>query len=347
MKYVKVRIDVKTKTASIEQYLLSKIHSGEFAPFSQIPSQFKLMQQFNCSRITVQRALKNLCSAGFLQASKGSGTFVRPGPYGPPLREVIIISEYAAKPNYYPFSGILCDLNISDIPVRWINQQFLSRNSERFFTQGQAVIWVLPAESQIMLMHQLRQRGIPQLLVNRSYGDFDCICTDYWTSIAEGLEALMQSGEKKVAVITPLPSETSPYLTDRLMAFYEGCFQHGITIPVGWIVKHDDNGTKELDKQLEELYRISGFPRKIFLPHEKLLTGVILFASKHNLVLGKDYEILVFTQGNTMPPTTGLYMLHQPMELFRSGVEEFILRTAKGDKGPFQQKLKTQLLYNE
>ncbi|MBE6377248.1 MAG: GntR family transcriptional regulator [Lentisphaerae bacterium] len=335
---------MKTKTASLEQYLLSKINSGEFAPFSQIPSQFKLMQQFNCSRIIVQRVLKKLCNAGFLQASRGSGTFVRPGPYGSTLKEIIVISEYAANANYYPFSGILCNLNTPDIPVRWINQQFISRNSEHFFTPGQAVIWVLPAESQIMLMHLLRQRGIPQLLINRSYGDFDSICTDYWTSIAEGLEAVMQKGDKQIAVITPVPNEKSPYLTDRLMAFYEGCFKCGATIPAGWIVKHDEDGTGELDTRLEKLYKTSGFPRKIFLPHEKLLTGVILFASKHNLVLGKDYEILVFIQSNSMPPTAGLHMLHQPMELFRAGVEEFIRRTAAGDKSPFQRRLKTQLL---
>ena len=338
---------MKTKTASVEQYLLGKINSGEFPPDSKIPSQFKLMQQFKCSRIIIQRALKNLIDAGFLQSSRGSGTFVRPGPYGDTLREIIIISEYAGPSNHYPFSGMLLNLNIPDIPVRWINQQFLSRNSERFFTPGQVVIWVLPAESQIMMMHQLRQRGIPQLLINRNYGEFNSISIDSWASIAEGLQTITRDGEKKVAVITPFPSETSPYLTDRLMAFYEGCFQHGITIPAGWIVKHDADGTKELDKQLEELYGISGFPRKIFLPHEKLLTGVILFASKHNLVLGKDYEILVFTQGNAVPPQAGLYMLHQPIELFRSGVEEFILRTAAGDKSPYQQKLKTQLLYNK
>ena len=337
---------MKTKTASVEQYLLAKINSGEFAPYSQIPSQYKLMQQFNCSRIIIQRALKNLCNAGFLQSTRGSGTFVRPGPYGSTLKEIIIISEYAANTNYYPFSGMLCDLNTHDIPVRWINQQFLSRNSESFFTPGQAVIWVLPAESQIMLMHQLRQRGIPQLLINRSYGDFDCICTDYWASIAEGLEKILQKGDKEIAVITPVPDEKSPYLTDRLMAFYEGCFKYGATIPNGWIVKHNSEGAEELNKQLENLFKNTGFHRKIFLPHEKLLTAVILFASRHNLVPGKDYEILVFTQNNNMTQSTGLYTLHQPIELFRSGVEEFIRRVATGNKNPFQLRLKTQLLYD-
>ncbi len=337
---------MKTKTASVEQYLLSKINSGEFPPDFKIPSQFKLMQQFKCSRIIIQRALKNLIDAGFLQSTRGSGTFVRPGPYGDTLREIVIISEYTGSSNHYPFSGMLFNLNIPDIPVRWINQQFLSRNSERFFTPGQVVIWVLPAESQIMLMHQLRQRGIPQLLINRNYGEFNSISTDYWASIAEGLQTLTRDGEKKAAVITPVPNENAPYLTERLMAFYEECSNLQITIPPGWIIKHDETDINDLNAQLEKLYRNSGFPKKIFLPQERLLTGVILFASKYNLTLGRDYEVLVFSQGSSMPPAPGLYMFHQPMEAFRAGVEEFIRKVASGDRRQFQLRLKTQLINN-
>ena len=335
---------MKTKTASVEQYLIAKINSGEFAPESKIPSQFKLMQQFNCSRIIIQRALKNLSDAGFLHSTRGSGTFVRRGPYGNTLREIIIVSEYTGSSNNYPFAGMLFDLNMPDIPVRWINQQFISRNSERFFTPGQVVIWVLPTESQIMLMHQLRQRGIPQLMINRTYGEFNYICTDYEASITEGLETLTRDGIKKVAVITPVPNENAPYLTERLIAFYEKCSELQITIPPGWIIKQKEVDIKELNTQLEKLYRESGFPQKIFLPQERFLTGVILFASKYNLTLGRDYEILVFSQGNTMPPTPGLYMFHQPMDSFRAGVEEFIRKVASGDRRPFQLRLKTKLL---
>jgi len=73
---------MKTKTASLEQYLLSKINSGEFAPFSQIPSQFKLMPQFNRfqnnSTESVEKAVqcrisasiqrqRNICTSGTLR----------------------------------------------------------------------------------------------------------------------------------------------------------------------------------------------------------------------------------------------------------------------------------------
>ena len=338
---------MKTKTASIEQYIISRINSGEFPPDSRIPSQFKLMQQFNCSRIIVQRALKHLSDAGFLQSSRGSGTFVRRGPYGNTLKELVIVSEFAENSPVYSFSGFLFNLNIPDIPIRWVNKQFLSRTSERFFVPGQAVIWVLPAESQIMLMDQLCQRGIPQLLINRDYGNFNSICTDHRASIAEGLPQLLRDGEKEVAVITPSPSTKIPYMADRLLAFYEECFRIGATIPPGWLIKQDSDDIKELNSKVEKLFSSKHFPRKIFLPHERFLTGFILCATRLNLTLGKDYEVLVFAQKQLMPPDAGLFMLHQPMEEFRDGVEEFVKRTAAGSRGPFQLRLKAVLVNGE
>lgn len=338
---------MKTKTASIEQYLISRINSGEFPPDSRIPSQFKLMQQFNCSRIIVQRALKHLISAGFLQSARGSGTFVRPGPYGKIIRELVIVSENTDYSPYYPFSGILFNLNITDIPVRWVNKQFLSRTTEHFFSPGQAVIWVLPAESQIMLMDQLYQKGIPQLLINRDYGDFNSICTDHRASIAEGLQTLTRDGTKEIAVITPTPSTKVPYMADRLLSFYEECFRNELNIPPEWIIKYDSDDPREVNFKIGKLFSAKRFPRKIFFPQEHFLTGFILSATRHNLTLGKDYEVLVFSQKQAVPPDTGLHILHQPMEDFRAGVEEFIHRTAAGNREPFQLRLKTQLITGE
>lgn len=341
-------LKMKTKTATIEQYLLGKINSGEFPPQKQIPSQFKLMQQFNCSRIIVQRALKNLINAGLLESDRGRGTFVRKDCRNQALKEIIVVSEFTDNSPDFPFSEMLFNLNTGNIPVRWVDQQFLDRNTESFFRPGHAVIWLLPKENQIMLMDNLKRRGIPQLLINRKYAKFNYICTDAASSISEGLDRIIADGEKKIALVSRLPNAGAAFIPERLIAFYEQCFIRNLQIPEKWIFKRD---FKDMARDSAEMGQAffsdkSNFPKNIFIPQEDLLTSVLLTASHHGLTLGKDYRILVFSQGLVHPPQEGLYMLYQPMDEFRSKVEEFIRRVTDGDDTPFCIPLKTILRTN-
>ena len=84
---------MSSKTTNVEQYLLGRIRSGEFPVNARVPSQHRLMAKLNCSRITVQRAMKNLIRAGFLRSEKGRGTFVLPRRAEQHLSEVVIITS--------------------------------------------------------------------------------------------------------------------------------------------------------------------------------------------------------------------------------------------------------------
>ncbi len=331
---------MKTKTAGVEQFLINRITAGEYLPDTKIPSQFKLMQQFNCSRVTIQRALNNLIRDGFLYSTRGSGTFVRPGPYGGKLEELIIVSEYADNSPDFPFSEMIFNLK-TPIPVRWVNEEFFDRNTVHFFQPGQAVIWLLPGEKQIMHMYHLRQRNIPQLLINRTYGDFDFISTDPWSSIHEAMDKMSIKNGDEFAVISRR-QDASPYLSERLLAFYEECFKHGATVPDKFLIKSDFS---EISQHCfpPEFSHLHDFPRRIYIPEELLLAPVIMNASRHNLTLKKDYEILVFSQGILIPPQPGLVMMHQPMDEFRCQVEKFIEHINRGSKERFQVRLKTKL----
>lgn len=340
---------MKTKTAAIEQYLLGKINSGEFSHGKQIPSQFKLMQQFNCSRIIVQRALKNLCGAGVLEAARGRGTFVRDNSGKKVLKEIIIIGESANISPDLPFSEMLCQLNTENIPVRWVDQQFLARHSESFFRPGHAVIWLLPKENQIMLMDNLQLRGIPQLLINRKYGKFNYVCTDAMSSISEGLDRILTADDREIALVSHPLSAGFPFLAERLLCFYEQCFIRKLQIPEQWIFKRSfKDVTADSAAMGKQLFADPDHrPKTIFIPQENLLTSVLLTASHYGLTVGKDYRILVFSQGITIPPQRGIFMLYQSMELFRSKVEEFLGKILNGDDSPFFVPLKTTLQCGE
>ena len=62
-------LQIKTK-------ILHEIQTGELQPEDRIPSEHQLCKQFHVSRLTVQRAIRELVAHGLRRRVQGSGTFV-------------------------------------------------------------------------------------------------------------------------------------------------------------------------------------------------------------------------------------------------------------------------------
>lgn len=60
----------------IIEFILEKINSGEWPVHHKIPSEAKLVDIFNTSRMTVNRAMRELTNDGRLVRKQGDGTFV-------------------------------------------------------------------------------------------------------------------------------------------------------------------------------------------------------------------------------------------------------------------------------
>src|SRR5208282_1046496 len=63
----------------VKSILEAKILSQEFKENERLPSEAELCQQFNVSRVTIQRALADLLKAGLIYRDRGKGTFVTQG----------------------------------------------------------------------------------------------------------------------------------------------------------------------------------------------------------------------------------------------------------------------------
>jgi GntR family histidine utilization transcriptional repressor len=55
-----------------------KILSGKWPPGYRIPKEYELMEQYDCSRMTVNKVLSGLAAEGFIQRKRGAGSFVAP-----------------------------------------------------------------------------------------------------------------------------------------------------------------------------------------------------------------------------------------------------------------------------
>ena len=69
--------DPKPKYQQIVAFLRKAIGNGEYQPGQKLPSEADLVARFSTSRLTVQRALKELQHQNLIERRAGSGTYVR------------------------------------------------------------------------------------------------------------------------------------------------------------------------------------------------------------------------------------------------------------------------------
>jgi GntR family transcriptional regulator len=82
----------------VEETIAAEIADGEYRPGDQLPTEDRLLQRFEVSRITVRRAIQNLVQRGLLEIRRGRGTF---------------ISEPRIEAELTKLSGFVEDMNVA------------------------------------------------------------------------------------------------------------------------------------------------------------------------------------------------------------------------------------------
>lgn len=91
----------------IKDYILYKIEAGEFTPNTRIPSERELAKQFNVSRVTASKAIKELIQAGRLYVQIGKGTYINEEPIDLQLETLTSFTEEVVNRQQRPSSRIL------------------------------------------------------------------------------------------------------------------------------------------------------------------------------------------------------------------------------------------------
>jgi GntR family histidine utilization transcriptional repressor len=93
--------------SEIKLHLLQLIRSGALQPDDKTESENELARRFNVSRLTVQRAIRELVAEGRLKRVQGSGTFVAAKPKGFSLFEVRDIADEVRQQGGDPQTVVL------------------------------------------------------------------------------------------------------------------------------------------------------------------------------------------------------------------------------------------------
>jgi hypothetical protein len=333
------------KSACIEDYILKKLASGELGVGDRLPSQNMLAKHFACTRPTVVHALDRLRASGYVTGRRGSGMYVRSKTPGSAIHEILLVGENVSNlQNDEMFLGMLSSAG-EGVPMHCKSIQSVIEQAESVFHPGQAVIWVSPKPRVLLLMEHLARQGLPQLLINRDFGDFDYVLTSPEESIAEGVSWLLIEGGRDLAFVTKSPRISMPFIQERILAFYEVCFRLKANLLPDFIFKSDfDDFLADVETVGRTLFDRPKIPGSIFIMTHALTTPLLICANRYNKKLGRDFRMLVFDEVPELKGEKGIAFLSQPIHLFRHEIGNWIRHVASGQRTPFRKKLKCDLI---
>ncbi|MCG8371784.1 MAG: GntR family transcriptional regulator, partial [Proteobacteria bacterium] len=66
----------KPRYQQLKDLIVGRIAAGELRPADRVPSEHELVESMNVSRMTANRALRELHDEGYVERVAGRGTFV-------------------------------------------------------------------------------------------------------------------------------------------------------------------------------------------------------------------------------------------------------------------------------
>ncbi|WP_421693417.1 histidine utilization repressor [Aestuariivirga sp.] len=117
--------------AKVKDHILGNIRSGAWAAGHRVPSENELVESFRISRMTANRALRELTSEGFLSRVPGVGTFVREAPALSSLMELRNIAEEIAQRGHRYSARVISQSEIESNPA--LNEEFEDRALKRLY----------------------------------------------------------------------------------------------------------------------------------------------------------------------------------------------------------------------
>ena len=117
--------------AQLKEHILERIRSREWAPGSRVLSENELVERFSVSRMTANRALRELTQEGFLARVPGVGTFVKEPPQRASLIEIRNIADEIAARGHRHTSQIELKQTVCASPA--LAEEFETRTGASLF----------------------------------------------------------------------------------------------------------------------------------------------------------------------------------------------------------------------
>ena len=335
------------KIAALKERILNDIRSGILKKGDKLLSRHQFMKRYECSRGSIDQAIKELLEDGFLYSRQGAGTYVADTAEAPQsISTVYIVGNFdrlqAGAFFLDPGSTASCIQRHADCML--CSMADLNMNLNKMARRGNAVIWDRPDYQHLMAMDFLAKAGVRQLLLHRVFGNYDYITTDSRYGIEGGLEWLTGHAGNKIAFLSTRNSTRYPYIAERQLQFFELAIRHSIMVPPEWLFmewEHEAETAVHMEEAAEKIFGGAEPCRGIYLDYAIWAGPFLQAASRRGLENGRDFHLLIFDSFLSGLRQPGIAMIQQNLDAQNDKIIEWL--KSKGDS-PMRSKIKPQLL---
>jgi GntR family histidine utilization transcriptional repressor len=123
--------EVSPLYVKVKEHILEHIQSGAWAPGARVPSENDLVDSFGISRMTANRALRELTADGYLARVPGVGTFVKEQTPRSSLMELRNIADEIAARGHAHTARVIAKQEVMATPA--LAEEFETRAALRLF----------------------------------------------------------------------------------------------------------------------------------------------------------------------------------------------------------------------
>jgi len=335
-----------SKVDALKGRLLAEIRSGRLAAGTPLPSRHQLMRRYRLSRGTVDAAVMGLSQLGYVRSLRGAGSFVaEPAPSGE-IDELCVFdpSDVAMVLGAELHGGRLAREFEHAVPCHLFESREAYLHLGRLTRPGVAVVWVRPAYDLLPAMRQLAAAGRPQLLIGRTYADFDHVATDAAAGIRRGLAWLGEPGEE-VAFVGEANHPDRPYIAERMIAFFRGCLEQGLRPRADLQVDLDRKAMNASVRHAgERLFAGARPARAVFLATIDAALPLVSVAEMHGRRPGRDFRLLLFDVEPRLSDSPGIGMLRQRWDDMARSSLDWLRWRRRADAGPWQVRIEPEFI---
>ena len=244
----------KTKHRQIVDHVLELILAGKFEAGARLPSDGQLVRQFQASRPTVAKAMKQLEDEGYIERRVGSGSFVSfPSVTKPSLIGLLtpeigdaelfepLCSEIARQCQKKGLSLLWADSSLQESQSDHDHEKIANELCQRFIAQQVSGVFFAPVEftermfdTNRNIASRLDEAGISVVLLDRDLerlpdrSRYDMVGIDNFRAGYLQAQHLIDNGCKRLAYVARLMSATTIDL--RIAGFRNALLKNGLEI---------------------------------------------------------------------------------------------------------------------
>jgi GntR family transcriptional regulator, arabinose operon transcriptional repressor len=235
------------------------IESGRWKEGEQLPSELELVRTFGVSRITVTRAVRDLCQAGLVERLPGSGTFIRHGRSRAAHSFGLLIPDLGETEIFEPIcQGMMASPLARDCALIWGGAASEDATKEaraltlcrQYVGRSVCGVFFAPLEHtdskdavNQRILEVLDQARIPVVLLDRPAAPYPQPCQHDLVGIDNRragyllTQHLIRHGCRRVAFVGAANAAST--VAARAAGYREALYNHGMDLAATWAQRMD------------------------------------------------------------------------------------------------------------